>query len=39
VLSDELALGLGVRLAVVSVALGERLLQRHVLAGEYGIGA
>jgi hypothetical protein len=37
--ADELALGVGVRLAVLGEARGERALQRHVLSRENGIGA
>src|SRR5258708_7134172 len=37
--ADELALGLGVRLTVIPIALGERLLQRHVLARETRVRA
>jgi hypothetical protein len=36
---DELALGLGIRLAVRSVALSERTLERRVLSGEHWVGA
>jgi len=35
---DELALGLGVCLAVIGVALRERPLQRHVFAREDRVG-
>ena len=39
VLLDELALGLGVCLAIIGVALGECSLQRHILVGENRVGA